>query len=176
MRYAGTAIALLLLAACGGQSGNEAGGNATGDAEAPGGGGGGAASVALQPGMWETTVEVVRMNMPNMPAGMNPPMPPPTTVNYCLTAAQAAQPNANFLTGSGEAGGCTSENLSMANGRIQGVVTCSAQGTSMRSTMDGQFTPTSYEMTTQVETNAAGQTVEMETRTRARRTGDCPGG
>lgn len=181
MRHAGTAIALLLLAACGGQSGNEAGGNEAGGneaggTEAPGGGGGGAASVALQPGMWETTVEVVRMNMPNMPAGMTPPMPPPTTVNYCLTAEQAAQPNANFLTGSGEAGGCTSENLSMANGRIQGVVTCSAQGTSMRSTMDGRFTPTGYEMTTQVETNAAGQTVEMETRTRARRTGDCPGG
>ena len=175
MRLAGTGIAILMLAACGGQSGsNEAGGNAAGGAEAPGGGGG-AASVALQPGMWETTVEVVRMSAPNMPAGVTPPTPPPTTVSYCLTAAQAAQPNANFLTGSGEAGGCTSENLSMANGRIQGVVSCNAQGTQMRSTMDGQFTPTSYDMTTHVQTTAAGMTMDMETRTRARRTGDCPG-
>ena len=179
MRVAVGGIAILMLAACGGQSGgNEAAGNATGGntagaAEAPAGGG--AAGVALQPGQWETTVEVVRMNMPNMPAGASPPLPPPTTVNYCLTAAQAAQPNANFLTGSGEAGGCTSENLSMANGRIQGTVTCNAQGAQMRSTMDGQFTPTSYEMTTQVQTSQAGMTVDMETRTRARRTGDCPG-
>jgi hypothetical protein len=181
MRLAGTGIAILMLAACGGQSGgneangNAAGGNAAGGTEAPGGGGGGAASAALQPGMWETTVEVVRMSAPNMPAGVTPPTPPPTTVSYCLTAAQAAQPNANFLTGSGEAGGCTSENLSMANGRIQGVVSCNAQGASMRSTMDGQFTPTSYDMTTQVQTTSAGMTMDMETRTRARRTGDCPG-
>ena len=177
MRVAATGIAILMLAACGGQSGggNEAGDNAAGGAEA-GSSGGGAASVALQPGMWETTVEVVRMNVPNMPAGASRPLPPPQTVNYCLTAAQAAQPNANFLTGSGEAGGCTSENLSMANGRIQGTVTCNAQGAQMRSTMDGQFTPTSYEMTTQVQTSQAGMTVDMETRTRARRTGDCPAG
>ncbi len=181
MRLAATGIAVLMLAACGGQSGgNEAGGNAAGGnaagAEAGGSSGGGAAGVALQPGMWETTVEVVRMSAPNMPAGVTPPTPPPTTVSYCLTAAQAANPNANFLTGSGEAGGCTSENLSMSGGRIQGTVTCNAQGTQMRSTMDGQFTPTSYEMTTQVQTTGAGMTMDMETRTRARRTGDCPAG
>lgn len=175
MKHAGMLFALLLLAACGGRSGNQADGNEAGNTVDAGASGGGAAGAAFQPGMWETTVEVVRMTMPNMPAGMTPPTPPPTTVRHCLTAEQAARPNANFLTGSGEAGGCTAENLTMANGRIQGTVSCSSEGTQMRSTMDGQFTGTSYEMTTQVETSAAGQTMNMETRTRARRTGDCPG-
>ena len=180
MRRAGTAFAALLLAACGGQSGNEQAGNAAGGTETEaaggGGGGGGAASVALQPGMWETTVEVVRMNMPNMPQGMATPTPPPTTISYCLTPEQAARPSADFLTGSGETGGCTYENFSMENGRIQGTVSCNAQGTQMRSTLDGQFTPSSYEMNTQVQTTTGGMTMDMETRTSARRTGDCPAG
>ena len=171
MRHAGTALAALLLAACGSQGGNEQAANGAGGAEA--GGGGGAATVSLQPGMWETTVEVLRMNMPNMPAGVTAPTPPPTTVRACLTAAQASQPNANFLTGSGESGGCTYENFSMTGGRIQGTVTCNAQGATMRSTLNGQFTPTSYEITTQAQTSANGMNVEMETRTRSRRTGDC---
>ena len=180
MKRLAAIVATFLLAACGGQSGNEqAGGNEAGNqagvAEA-GGGGGGAASVALQPGQWETTVEVTRMNVANMPAGVTPPMPPPTTVSYCLTAEQAARPSADFLTGSGESGGCTYQDFSMASGRISGTVTCESAGTSMRSTLNGQFTPTGYEMNTQVQTTASGMTMDMETRTTARRTGDCPAG
>lgn len=182
MKRSAAIVATLLLAACGGSGGNEqAGGNEAANqaGAADAGGGGGAASVALQPGMWETTVEVTRMsmgNVPNMPAGANPPMPPPTKVSYCLTAEQAAQPNANFLTGSGETGGCTYQDFNMAGGRITGTVTCENAGTSMRSTLNGQFTPTGYEMNTQVQTTASGMTMDMETRTTARRTGDCPAG
>jgi hypothetical protein len=116
------------------------------------------------------------MNVPNMPQGVTPPTPPPTTVRSCITPEQAARPNANFLTGSGESGGCNFENFNMAGGRLQGAVTCNAQGTTMRSTFEGQFTPTSYEMTTQVETNAGGMAMNMATRTSARRVGDCPAG
>jgi hypothetical protein len=172
--------ATLLLAACSGQGGNEQDANAAGN-QASGGGsggeaGGGAASVALQPGMWETTVEVTRLSVSNMPQGITPPTPPPTTASYCLTAEQAAQPSAGFLTGGGEAGGCSYENFSMANGRMSGSVQCNVAGTSSRSTFDGQFTPSSYEITTQVTATAAGMTTETETRTTARRTGDCPAG
>lgn len=180
MRYKATLVATLLLAACGGQSGNEqAGGNEAGNGAAAagsGGDGGGAASIALQPGQWETTVEVTRLSVSNMPQGITPPTPPPTTASYCLTAEQAARPSAGFLTGGGEAGGCSYENFSMANGQLSGAVTCNVAGTSSRSTFSGQFTPTSYEMTTQVEATAAGMTTESETRTTARRVGECPSG
>ena len=167
MRHWIAAAPALLLIACGGEGG---GGNA---AE---GGGGEAAAVAFQPGQWETTVHVTRINVPNMPKGMNPPMPPPTTVRTCLTAEQARAPNANFLTGSGESGGCTSENFSMADGRITGTVQCNAQGSTMRSTLDGRYTATSYEMTMQTQTQAQGMSMDMEARTTARRVGDCPAG
>jgi hypothetical protein len=186
MRIAATTAAILMLAACssGGGSGNEqapaneAGAAAGGEAGASdtGGAGGGAASLALQAGEWETTVQVTSMSMPNMPQGATTQTPPPTTIRSCITPEQAARPNANFLTGTGETGGCNFENFSMAGGRLQGAVTCNAQGTTMRSTFEGQFTATSYEMTTQVESNAGGMAMNMATRTTARRVGDCPAG
>lgn len=187
MRVAITTAAILMLAACsGGGGGNEqAPANAAGNEAAPavsgreggtGDGGGGAASVSLQPGEWETTVQVTSMNVANMPQGVNPPTPPPTTVRSCITPEQAARPNASFLSGKDANSGCTNENFSMTGGRMQGTVTCSQQGTTMRSTFNGEFTPTGYEMTAQVETQANGMSMNMETRTTGRRLGDCPAG
>ena len=181
--------AALALAGCGGgdsgdankaaggneSAGAEAGGNAGAAAEAGGGGSGGGGSASLQPGQWEITTNVTRITMPGMPAGMSPPMPPPTTVRACLTAAQAAQPGAGFLSGSGEAQGCTYESNSISGGRIQAVVQCSQQGTTMRSTMTGQFTADSYEVSQQAQISAQGQNMETESRTTGRRVGDCPG-
>ena len=175
MRKTTSAIAVLLLAACGGQSGNEQ----TATNGAGGASGSGSANVALQPGQYETTVEVTRMsvaNMPNMPAGMTPPTPPPTTVRSCLTPEQAAQPNANFLSGSGDSGGCEYSNFSMDGGRMRGTVECSSEGSTMRSTFDGRIGGDGYQMTSQAQVTASGMTMEMDTRTTARRIGDCPAG
>jgi len=167
MRKTTSAIAVLLLAACG-QGGNEQAANgASGD---------GSASVALQPGQYETTVEVTRMSVANMPGGMTPPTPPPTTVRSCLTPEQAAQPNANFLSGSGDTGGCEYSNFSMDGGRMRGTVECSSEGSTMRSTFDGRIGGDGYQMTSQAQVTASGMTMEMDTRTTARRIGDCPAG
>ena len=165
------AIAALLLVSCGGQDSTEP--SAEGEKASPAGGGGGAAT--MQPGQWEITTEVVRMSAPNMPQGVNMPTPPPTTVRTCLTAQQAGAPSGGFLTGSGESAGCTSQGMTMANGRISGTVQCAQQGSTMRSTMDGQFSPTRFEVNQRVETAAEGMTVNIESRTSGRRVGDCPG-
>ena len=189
MRRRMTAIAALLLAACGGESGESDAGNAatgreaaagaggdsadTADGEA-GGGGGGAVTASFAPGLWETTTEVLSMNVPNMPQGFRPPMPPATTVRHCLTPEQVSRPPADFMSGGGESGGCTYQDFAMANGRIRGTVQCGAEAGSMHMTMDGSFTPTRYEMNQQVETSGQGMTMNMESRTTGRRVGDCP--
>jgi hypothetical protein len=165
----------LALAACGG-GGGDANKAADGEGAAAKGGGGGA--VAMQPGEWEMTTTVTRMNMPGMPAGTNAPMPGPQTVRNCLTPEEAAQASENFLsetTGAGE--GCTSENSSMSGGRIQATVQCNRPEGRVRMTMNGQYTATTLEMTQQVQTTApGGQNVEMEARIAGRRVGDCPAG
>ncbi|HEX8364685.1 MAG TPA: DUF3617 domain-containing protein [Allosphingosinicella sp.] len=179
-QWIGIAAALALAGCGGGGEGgdaNKAAGNAGGNAGAGAEGGeagGGGGSASLQPGQWEITTNVTSMNVPGMPAGMTPPMPPPTTVRACLTAAQAAQPGAGFLSGSGEAQGCTYESNSIGGGRIQAVVQCNQAGTTMRSTMTGQFTADSYEVNQQVETSAQGQNMQIQSRTTGRRVGDCP--
>lgn len=179
--------AALLLASCGsrdeagnaaanGAAGNGAAGKAT---AADGGPAAAAAAISLRPGQWETRVEVLRLDMggmPNMPAGMNTPLPPPTTILSCLTPEQASRPNADFITGSGEQGGCTYQDFSMAGGRIRGTVTCNAQGTQMRTTMNGEFAPDSYRMESESRISANGNTIDTASRISARRIGDCPAG
>lgn len=186
MKLIVTAAAALLLVSCGSrdQAGNQstdnaAGNAAAGEAGAEGGPAAGGATIALRPGQWETIVEVLRLNMadmPNMPAGMTTPLPPPTTVRSCLTPEQARQPNANFLTGSGDQGGCTYQDFSMAGGRIRGTVTCNSQGTNMRTTMDGTFGGDSYRIESESQVSANGATIDTATRITARRIGDCPAG
>jgi len=189
MRHGMAAVAALLLAACGGEGGDEsasgnagAGGEAAADARAiegadgdAAGGGGGAVAASFSPGLWETTTVVLGMNVPNMPQGFRPPMPPATTVRHCLTPEQVSRPPADFMSGGGESGGCTYQDFAMANGRIRGTLQCGADGGSMRMTMDGSFTPTRYEMNQRVETGGQGMTMNIESRTTGRRVGDCPG-
>lgn len=178
--------AALLAASCGGreQAGNDAAGAnasapAAGAGAAPSPGEGGGAALALTPGEYETRIEVLRLNMldaPGLPRGMTSPLPPPTTVRSCLTPEQARRPNANFLTGSGAQGGCNYENFSMAGGRIQGSVVCDNAGTRMRTTMNGQFTASGYQMESESRIETNGVTMETASRITTQRLGDCPAG
>jgi hypothetical protein len=170
-RTTGAIAAIVLVAACSGQGG---GNEAAADGAAPAGSG--TTDVAFLPGQWETTVTVARMTVPGMPDGMTPPPIPPTTVSHCMTPEEARRPNADFLSGNTEGSGCELQDFSMTGGRLRGTITCASEGATMRSVMDGQFTPTSYEMTSQVETAANGMTMQMEARTSARRVGDCTAG
>ena len=178
MRRSLTAIAALLVISCGSQdqAGNASAGGNEGAPASGGADGGGTASASFQPGQWETTTEATRLSMAGMPAGVTPPMPPPTTVSYCMTPDKARRPDANFLSGSGQDGGCSYTDFTMSGGRIEGVVQCNQQGTSMRTTMSGRFTAASYEMNQQVQVTAGGVTTDMESRTTGRRVGDCSAG
>lgn len=128
----------------------------------------------LRPGQWETTIEILRMDVPNLPKGMTLPRQAPATVRSCLTPEQARRPSAGFMTGK-DGAGCTYENFSMSGGRIQGTLTCNHGGTSVRATMNGTFSAESYQMETEAQTQANGMNVSTATRITSRRTGDCPG-
>lgn len=161
--------AIAALAACGGGDGGN-------KASVSGGEAGGGSAAAMQAGLWEITTTVSRMSAPGMPAGAAMPMPPPTTVRSCLTEQQAAQPGAGFFTGSGEGQGCSYESNNISAGRVQAAVQCTQQGSTMRSTMTGSFSATSFDVAQQVRTSAQGMAMEMESRTVGRRVGDCPAG
>ena len=177
MRRSIAMVSALLLASCGGQSAteNQQAGAAEGTSEAPAAAAAaGGGDVTIQPGMWESTVEVLSMNVPNLPQGVTLPKQAAVTSRACLTAAQVGAAGPNFFSGNKDAN-CTSENFSMAGGRLQGTVQCNISGTQTRATMDGRFTPTSYEVTQHVETTVSGMATQQEVRVTSRRVGDCPG-
>jgi hypothetical protein len=185
MRQAIFAGAALLLASCssgGDKSGNGAADTANGVVSANGAapaapsGGGSAPSgtVELRPGQWETTVEVLRMDIPNM-QGVTLPKQGPVTVRSCLTPEQARRPNAGFMTGGRDQNGCNYESFSMAGGRVQGTVTCNREGSAIRSTINGTFSAEAYQMETEASVQANGMTVNTANRVTGRRIGDCPG-
>jgi hypothetical protein len=175
-QWIGIAGALALAACSGGNDGGDANEAAGNKAAASGGG---SAGVTMQPGQWEMTATVTRMTVPGMPAGMNAPLPQPSTTQNCLTAEEVAQANANFINESaGGNEGCTSENSSMSGGRIQATIQCNRPEGQVRMTMAGQYTATTLEMTQQLRTNAQGnnQNVELDSRVTGRRIGDCAPG
>jgi hypothetical protein len=174
MRSKATAAAALLLAACGSQSGGANQQAGTGSGGAPTGGGG---AVTLQPGEWEVTVAMGLPDMPNLPAGTPRPNIPPTTARSCLTPEQVSRANASFLGGGNQHGvDCDYSGVTIANGRIQGVSTCRRNDMEVSMTMDGNFTPTAYDVNQQIRTTMRGRTSESSGRLTGRRIGDCPAG
>jgi hypothetical protein len=137
------------------------------------------AGVQIEPGLWETSSEVVDIVAPNLPRELQQKAKSRSAgaTRHCITPEQAARPQANFLA-TQENNSCTYRDFTMRGGRMQGVMTCSGgqlegQATA---TMDGQYGPQSYDMRTRMEmAGPGGVTMTVETRAQGRRIGDCPG-
>lgn len=141
--------------------------------------------IALQPGEWETTQEVVDVRIENAPQGMPSGMMDAmkgrrTTVRNCITPEQAAKPSADFLTAQKNSK-CTYSGFEMAGGTMKGTVSCpGGEGGSARVMMEGSYTPASYiiDMEMQSEgmggTRAPGMAMHMKMRSVGKRIGDCP--
>jgi hypothetical protein len=186
MRPSIAAIALLLLAGCGSRSAtpqagaNRAAGNPPAGADgqtaapAPAGGSG---SLTIQPGLWEINMEMQAAQVSGMPPGMQMPHIPPTTVRSCVTPEQVSRANANFLSGNGHAGiDCDYSGVTVAGGRIQGTSTCSRSGMRATVTMDGSFTPTSYDIHQEMRSTMGGRSSSSTSHLVGRRIGECTPG
>lgn len=169
------AAGLLALAACGS---GESGGNGSaaagkGGTSAVAGGGG----VQLQPGEWETTTQMVKVEgMPKEVAAMM--MKEATKGRNCITPEELKEANAGLFGGE-EQKNCKREGFAFQNGRISGKLSCTGEGgeggtSSME--MSGQYSATTYDVTARISTNVQGMSANMESRTQGRRIGDCPPG
>lgn len=155
------ALPALALAGCGGVAENNvAAGNE-----------GAARAVTLQPGLWEHRSEVADISET---AGL--PEIPGQTTRACLTPEQAANPSAGPLGGGSQnPPGCTTES-SFADGRISAATTCNLTGGSIRTTINGRFTPTTYELTLRSRREVRGEAIDTSVRVTGRRIGECPPG
>jgi hypothetical protein len=137
-----------------------------------------ASDLKPQPGRWESTTKLDKMDMPNMPpqakAMMDKQMHVTQTFASCLTPEQVNQPNGAFFQKGAE--NCKYDHFVMAAGTIDARMTCRERGRSMTVTMQGSYTPTDYTMhvTTQGEMQP-GMPMSMEMSVAARRVGECTG-
>lgn len=171
--------AILLLAACGKPAGNTANGQAA-NAGAPANEGGTQASAGftMQPGEWETNIETEVAAIANMPAGMRPPNIPPITTRSCMTPEQLRRTDAAIFSGGTNAHGadCDYRGVTVANGRIQGTSTCSRSGIEISMTMDGTYSPTTFDIDQHSRVTIRGREQQTHTHMTGRRVGECPAG
>jgi hypothetical protein len=171
--------AALLLAACA-----KPGGNNNQQAAAGGESGGGAPATAaaggftMQPGEWETNIQTEVAAIANMPTGIRPPNIPPMTTRSCMTPEQVRRTDAALFSGGTNQHGvdCDYRGVTVAGGRIHGTSTCRRSGIEISMTMDGTFTPTSFDIDQQSRMTVAGREQETHTHMIGRRVGECPAG
>ena len=150
------------------------GANGTASASASAGTpGGGAMSMAsaLNPGEWETAVE---MKMTGLPANMPPEAAKAmqgmkTVTRHCLTPEKAAKPTGDLFSGKAEQG-CTNRQFSATGGRLHGEISCkSPQGVNSTMVMDGQYGGDSFDVTMTVSGEQGGRSMSWQSHSVGRR-------
>jgi len=135
----------------------------------------------LRPGKWLTKGSIDELTVPGMPAELAARMKQsgqdmPGTES-CITAADAAKPNADFFTGNKS---CRYDHFTMGGGKIDARMRCSAAGGTQLSTMTGAYDRESYRMamTTAMENPSSGAPsgmagMTMKLSVEGKRLGDC---
>lgn len=166
------ATAALALAACGEKTSsttittNSATGTVTTSGDAPPS----AAALGLQPGKWETRMEVTDIKMSGMPAGMTVPKPAPMTTTTCMTPEQASKGPGDLLKRADT--DCTINSSTYAGGKIAMDMNCKMPTGAMAMKTTGTYTPTS--MVTDAEVSMTGKTsMTQKVHSEAHRVGEC---
>ena len=132
----------------------------------------------VRPGRWESKVTIEEMKIPGLPGDAANQMPNfegrvQTSVN-CLSEEDVKRPKEDFFTGDNK--NCRYDRFTMANGKIDAVMKCTDQGATNTMTMQGSYSPTTYNMTMSMQgggTGAAGMSMKM--RVDAKHAGQCTG-
>lgn len=132
---------------------------------------------SFQPGRWETTVTMVKMEMPGMPPQAQAMMSHAQkshTHSACITAEQAAKPDKDFFN-SGRSD-CVYDHFSLGDGKLDSKMTCKEEGHTMTMEMQGTFAPGEWQahMVARGSMGGAGE-MTSETEVHSKRVGDCNG-
>jgi hypothetical protein len=129
-----------------------------------------AAQAQVQPGMWEASVTVNSIDMPGAPPQVAAMMKGKTTKQtYCITPEQAKQGPQEMLK---QQPSCRFSKYVMARGTISTEMTCKQNGGTMTARASGNYTPTSFNVTSSA-TMTGGMSMKMTSSSSGRRIGPC---
>ena len=139
--------------------------------------------VRLEPGEWENTVEIVDVKVEGLPEGvpataMDGMKGKVTTSKSCITEQQAENPGAEFFAAQKETN-CDVKKFDMSGGAVSSEMSCTNMGGApgnMTMAMDGQYGPSSYDMTMNMKGGASGMKMNISAKSSGKRIGDCPAG
>lgn len=127
--------------------------------------------MVIQPGKWQTTVEILEMKMPGAPPGVTAALnshKPMTTVT-CVTPEMATRGPQNMMN---RDKACRFAKYSMAGGQIASDMTCTRPTGTMHVVSAGTYTAFSYSVIGHA-TSTGRMSMTMTTRTSGRRLGSC---
>lgn len=138
-------------------------------------------AVKITPGEWSHKAEVIKFDIPGIKdARMKKTMGEAMTsaqsklTRYCITPEEANQPRFGGDPGKD----CRYERFAMAAGRFDAVMTCAPrEGGTMRMVMKGKYSPTTYDVTVDMNMKGAagpaGGAMAMTVRAAGKRVGEC---
>lgn len=138
----------------------------------------GGAAGFVRPGRWESQVTIEEMKIPGMSAEAANQMPNfegrvQTSVN-CLSEEDVKRPKEDFFTGDNK--NCRYDRFTMADGKIDAVMKCTDQGATQTMTMQGSYSPTTYNMRMSMVGSGEGAVgMSMKMRVDAKHAGQCTG-
>jgi hypothetical protein len=133
----------------------------------------------IEPGLWESKVAVLEMNIPGMPPQFAGKMKQSIaehrndTDRHCVTAADVQKPKADFF---GADKSCKYDHFTMGGGKIDIAMVCHREDTAQTMTGTGSYTPTSYSIDTAMTSSGGRENgMSMKMHVDARRVGECTG-
>jgi len=128
------------------------------------------AAPPILPGLWETTVTINSVDIPNAPPAVVKAMRGhKAVVKHCATAKDVAQGPQEMLK---SAKACHFTRYTMAGGHLSSEMVCSQHGMTTTARSEGSFTPVSFTATGSSEMTGP-QHMRMTTTVTGRRLGDC---
>ena len=133
-------------------------------------------AVKLQPGQWEMSFAIDKMEMPGMPAGAHPAAQPAQKAAICITPEQAAKPAGDIFAGKG-AGDCKFDTFTMNGGKMNATMSCKMANMpgQTKTVMTGTYASTEFanEVTSTVSGMPGGQTATIHATSSGHRIGEC---
>jgi hypothetical protein len=132
----------------------------------------------VEPGLWQSKVTVLEMNIPGMPpeyaAKMKQSMAEQRNQSskHCITKAAVDKPNEDFF---GADKSCHYEHFAMGGGKIDIQMVCKAESLTQTMTASGSYTPTTYSLDTVMNGSGPQTGMTMKMHVDAQRIGECTG-
>ena len=132
----------------------------------------------VRPGRWESKVTIEEMTIPGMSAEESRQMTgleSQDRISFsCLSEEDVKRPKEDFFTGENK--NCRYDRFTMADGKIDAVMKCTEEGATHTMSMQGSYSPTTYNMRMSMQGAGAGAAgMAMKMRVDAKHIGQCTG-